>query len=279
MTGPSSHSGLNDAHLARDWRKCKPQMINIILADHEAIFRTGAARVLAVEDDLRIVGQPKSSVQMLNALSQLRAHVLLISNQFLPALLEKQPPTVPLSTAVVVLAEDEDAAAPFVAMGAHGIVYRSIEGPSLVEAVRRVACGEMFIHCPKSNIKEIHQDTAGTNVVDRLSEIELRIVDAVFHSCSNREIAEQFGITEPAVKYMMRSVFDKVGVSDRLELALFVFHHRMLQHAVQAVRIDGLARRTPDLTSRNPTRSSPSLPQPKSVVAPQRLAAIPWAGR
>ena len=59
-------------------------MINVIIADHQAIFRAGVAKVLAVEDDIRIVGQPHSHEQMLNALEHLRAHVLLISTSFLP---------------------------------------------------------------------------------------------------------------------------------------------------------------------------------------------------
>ena len=238
MTGHSVLSGLKDSQLADGGSMCRPRMINVILADHEAIFRAGAARVLAVEDDLRIVGQPQSSMQMLNALEQLHPHVLLVSNQFLPALLEKQRLPTPLSTKIVVLAEHEDAAATFVAMGAQGVVYRSIAGPSLVDAVRRVACGKIFIHSPNSAITEIHQDTVGAHVVDRLSEIELRIIACVFRSCTNREIARQFGTNEPAVKNAMRAIFDKIGVSDRLELALFVFHHRMVEHVIQAVRID-----------------------------------------
>ncbi|HZD30686.1 MAG TPA: LuxR C-terminal-related transcriptional regulator, partial [Candidatus Angelobacter sp.] len=54
----------------------------------------------------------------------------------------------------------------------------------------------------------------------------------------NRDIAEQMETTEQVVKNSIRSIFDKIGVSDRLELALFVLHHRMLAHATAAVRID-----------------------------------------
>jgi DNA-binding NarL/FixJ family response regulator len=59
-------------------------MINVIIADHQAIFRARVAKVLAVEDDLRIVGQPHSSAQILNSIERLRAHVLLVSTSFLP---------------------------------------------------------------------------------------------------------------------------------------------------------------------------------------------------
>ena len=57
-------------------------MINIIIADHQAIFRAGIAKILAVEDDLRIVGQPKSLEQLVNCLEKLRSRVLVISSRF-----------------------------------------------------------------------------------------------------------------------------------------------------------------------------------------------------
>jgi len=75
-------------------------------------------------------------------------------------------------------------------------------------------------------------------VRDRLSEKELRIVASVAHGYKNREIAMQLFTTEHVVKNALRSIFDKIGVSDRLELALFVLHHRMLAHATAAVRMD-----------------------------------------
>ena len=213
-------------------------MINVIIADHQAIFRAGVAKVLAVEDDLRIVGQPHSSEQMLNALEHLRAHVLLISTSFMPLFSEIQVLTARHSTAILVLAESGDEASAFIAMGAQGVVYRSINGPTIVEAVRRLARGETFVHTPNTAVTEISEDLVGSRVRDRLSEKELRIIAAVVRGYKNREIAMQLETTEQVVKNALRQIFDKIGVSDRLELALFVLHHRMLAHATAAVRID-----------------------------------------
>lgn len=238
------------------------RMINIIIADDEPIFRTGAARVLASEDDLRIVAQPQSVVQVLNAVARLRADVLLISNNFLQPLLESQPQPRQPRLSIVVLAESQDAAATFVAKGAQGVVYRSIEGAILVQAVRRIAAGEIFIHAPNSTIKEVHDDMVGAYVMDRLSDFELRIIGAVMRSYRNREIAEQFNTSEQTVKNTMRSIFDKIGVSDRLELVLFVYHHRMLEHATQEIQItaNGINR--------------PSILAPATTSAPSDV--IPW---
>src|ERR1035438_4185937 len=230
-------------------------MINVIIADHQAIFRAGAAKGLAVEDDRRIVGQPQSSEQMLNALEHLRAHVVLISTKFLSLFPEIQALTARHNTAILVLAEPGDEASPFVAMGAQGVVYRSINGPSIVEAVRRLARGETFVHAPNTAVTEISEDLVGMRVRDRMSEKELRIVAAVVRGYKNREIAMQLYTTEQVIKNALRAIFDKIGVSDRLELALFVLHHRMLAHATAAVRIDTEPTRTKRVGIVNPMGS------------------------
>jgi len=231
-------------------------MINVIIADHQAIFRAGVAKVLAVEDDVRIVGQPRSPEQMLNALERLRTHVLLISTTFLPMFVEIQEMAARHSTAILVLAENGEEAAAFVAMGVQGVVYRSINGATIVEAVRRLARGETFVHSPNSAVTEISEDLVGTRVRDRLSEKELRIVAAVVRGFKNREIAIQLYTTEQVVKNALRVIFDKIGVSDRLELALFVLHHRMLAHATAAVRLGNDVPR-PKRTDVGDTRGRP----------------------
>jgi DNA-binding NarL/FixJ family response regulator len=213
-------------------------MINVIIADHQAIFRAGVSKVLAVEDDIRIVGQPHSHEQMLNALEHLRAHVLLVSTQFLPLFDRIQTLTAGQSTRVLVVAEITDEASAFVAMGIHGVVYRSVNGAAVVDAVRRLARGETYIHTPNSSVTEIGEDLVGIRVRDRLSEKELRIIALVVRGHKNRDIASQTETSEQVVKNSIRAIFDKIGVSDRLELVLFVLHHRMLAHATASVKID-----------------------------------------
>jgi DNA-binding NarL/FixJ family response regulator len=213
-------------------------MINVIIADHQAIFRAGVAKVLAVEDDIRIVAQPQSFDQMQNALERLNPHVLLVSTSFLPLFTDIQALTAPRCVAILVLADAGDEASAFIALGAHGVAYRSINGPTIVEAVHRLARGEVYVHAPNSEVTEISEDLVGTRVRDRLSEKELRIVAAVVRGYKNREIAQQLDTTEQVVKNSLRAIFDKIGISDRLELALFVLHHRMLAHATASVHLD-----------------------------------------
>ena len=72
----------------------------------------------------------------------------------------------------------------------------------------------------------------------RLSERELRIIAAIVQGYKNREIAMQLYTSEQVIKNALRNIFDKIGVSDRLELALFVVHHRILAQATASVAVN-----------------------------------------
>ncbi len=212
-------------------------MINVIIADHQAIFRAGIAKVLAVEEDIRIVGQPQSPEQLLNALDKLRSHVLILSTSFLYSLPEIQEVASVRHTAVLMLAENAEHASDFMRMGVQGVIYRSACGNIAVEAVRRLSRGQSFLQSPNPADADVSEDLVGARVRDRLSDRELRIIAAVVQGYKNREIALQLYTSEQMIKNALRNIFDKIGVSDRLELALFVVHHRILAQATASVAV------------------------------------------
>jgi DNA-binding NarL/FixJ family response regulator len=212
-------------------------MINVIIADHQAIFRAGIAKVLAVEEDMRIVSQPQSPEQLLSALDKLRSHVLILSTSFLSFLPDIQEIASKRQIAVLMLAENAETASDFMRMGVQGVIYRSAGGNIAVEAVRRLSRGQSFLQSPNPADADVSEDLVGARVRDRLSDRELRIIAAVVQGYKNREIAFQLYTSEQMIKNALRNIFDKVGVSDRLELALFVVHHRILAQATASVAV------------------------------------------
>src|SRR5271166_3580885 len=216
-------------------------MTNVIIADHQAIFRAGIAKVLAVEEDMRIVGQPQSSEQLLNALEKLRSRVLILSTSFLPMLPQIQAIASSRNIALLMLVENTETSSDFMRMGVQGVIYRCASGNVVVEAVRRLSRGEPFLQSPNMD-GEVSEDLVGARVRDRLSDRELRIIAAVVQGNKNREIAMQLYTSEQMVKNALRNIFDKMGVSDRLELALFTIHHRILAQATASVRATPLKR-------------------------------------
>ena len=152
-------------------------MLKLILADNQAIFRAGIAKVLAVEDDMRIVAQAQSVEQMMMAIDKFRAAVLIFSASFLPNYDSAISAATGAKTRIVVIAENGENATRYLNAGIHGVVYRNISGTSLVDCVRRVARGETFA-----------QDAKGpTPVSDHDDFVGVRRA----RECSRRELHEQ----------------------------------------------------------------------------------------
>ena len=104
----------------------------------------------------------------------------------------------------------------------------------MIDCVRRVSQGERHVRA-NGVAAATSDDAVGSRVRDRLTPKELRIVALIVQGCKNKEIALRLTTTEQVVKNYLRSIYDKTGVSDRLELALFTMHHRILAEAAQAI--------------------------------------------
>jgi DNA-binding NarL/FixJ family response regulator len=207
-------------------------MNRIILADNQAIFRAGAARVLALEEDIRIVAQCDDLARLNAAIDGARGAVILVSTSLspdLPALIAQAHSSSVDSRIILVIENSEEVADDQAAL-LDGIVCRNVGGPALIDCVRRVARGQRSVQ--RTNVTSMQpQDTVGARVRDRLTPKEMQIVALIVQGCKNKDIANQLGTKEQVIKNYLRSIYDKSGVSDRLELALFTIHHRVLAEA------------------------------------------------
>ncbi|MBZ5512596.1 MAG: response regulator transcription factor [Acidobacteriia bacterium] len=209
-------------------------MLKMVLADKQAIFRAGIAKVLGVEDEIRIVAQVQSSDQISMSLEKFRPNVLAFAGNLAPNLQELIGIATRTKTRLIILAETGENGHAYVNAGVHGVVYRNVTGPALLECVRKVARGETWIQPQTLAPEEAENDMVGARVRDRLTPKELRIVALIVQGYKNKDIAAELGTTEQVIKNYLRNIYDKIGVSDRLELALFTIHHRILAEAAAA---------------------------------------------
>jgi DNA-binding NarL/FixJ family response regulator len=205
-------------------------MNRIILADNQAIFRAGAARVLALEDDMRIAAQCEDGERLLAAIDTLRGSVLLVSTSLRLDLKDLINRVRSAGSRIILVAENAEEVTEEVSGLFDGVVCRSVTGTVLVDCVRRVSQGQRFVQ--RSNVTTMQTaDNVGMRVRDRLTPKEMQIVALIVQGCKNKDIAGQLGTKEQVIKNYLRSIYDKTGVSDRLELALFTIHHRALAEA------------------------------------------------
>lgn len=205
-------------------------MNRLILADNQAIFRAGAARVLALEDDMRIVAQCEDAERLFAAIDTLRGSVLLVSSSLRVDLKDLLARTRSAGSRIVLVAENAEQVVEDMAVLFDGVLCRNVPGTVLVDCVRRVAQGQRFVQ--RANVTTMQAaDSVGSRVRDRLTPKEMQIVALIVQGCKNKDIATQLGTKEQVIKNYLRSIYDKTGVSDRLELALFTIHHRALAEA------------------------------------------------
>ncbi|MFP5204291.1 MAG: response regulator transcription factor [Acidobacteriota bacterium] len=216
----------------------KPGTIRIILADSQAIYRVGIRKVFALEDDIRVVAQADSLDNLRIAIERYPTDIVLIEGGLLtgtinaiPELLRGYPE---VKLIVQALASDEANTVELYRRGVRGIISRSISPDLLVRCVRRIAAGETWIDNQSVNwVIEAYRAQAASLVSPRtqprLSPKEMAIITCITQGKRNKEIAFQLGTTEQVIKNYLRKIYDKLGVSDRLELALYCLHNKIIQ--------------------------------------------------
>jgi DNA-binding NarL/FixJ family response regulator len=210
-------------------------MNKLILADNQAIFRAGTAKILAMEDDFRIIAQCSEPERLYPALETFRGAILLFASSLKLDPQNLIPRVLGAGSRSIVIAENGELVQAWFSAGVNGAAHRNVTGPALIECVRHVGQGDRQVRANGIDNPGVEEDSVGSRVRDRLTPKELKIVALIVQGCKNKEIAVRLCTTEQVIKNYLRSIYDKTGVSDRLELALFTIHHRMLAEAAQAI--------------------------------------------
>jgi DNA-binding NarL/FixJ family response regulator len=217
--------------------------IRVIVADSQAIFRAGLRKIFALEDDVRVVGQAESLDQTVAAIQKFSADIVIFEAALASSPADAVSDLLRQSAScrlVVVLQEpDQEMTLDLFRRGAHGVVSREVEPEMLVECLRKVSQGEPWLESRAiAWVLQAYRTQglrpAGSRPKVSLTPKESLIVSCVTQGMKNKEIALRVGTTEQVVKNYLRKVYDKLGVADRLELALYCLNHRVVEGVGQA---------------------------------------------
>ena len=216
----------------------EPVPVRIILADSEAIFRVGMARIFSVESDLDVVAQTDNLPQTLSVVAETPADVILfeagLSATPAEAVSEVARRALPGAKLILVTQRTgEQETVDYLRRGVRGILTRAVSPDLLVRCVRKVSAGETWLDKQGVNwVIQAYRSQALQGAAPkqqlRLSEKEMLIISGVTQGLKNKDIAREVGTTEQVVKNYLRKIYDKLQVTDRLELALYSMHHRLL---------------------------------------------------
>jgi DNA-binding NarL/FixJ family response regulator len=214
-----------------------PGLIRIVIADDHPIFRDGLRKLLSLEDDFEVVGEARDGNEVLEIMREKEADVLLLDLR-MPGLdglsvLQSLKNSGCRSRIIILTAsEDKNEFVQAMKLGCSGIVLKQTATELLYKSIRKVYAGEIWLdsHTTAAVMRQFASPSrmGGAERKGRerspLSQREREIVALVAQGFKNKEIAEKIFISEQTVKNHLHNIFDKLGVSDRLELALYAIH-------------------------------------------------------
>lgn len=214
------------------------ETIRVLVADDHTIFREGLCRLLEAEDDISVIGEARSGRECIELTGKLKPDIVLLDLKMpdqdgLTVLTELGGTESQVRTIVLTASEDEQDYVETVKRGARGIVLKQAATERLLEGIRKVHRGEIWIdqRVAAEVMKAMTRPRPGLVAPGEkalLTPREAGIVTLVTQGFRNKEIAEKLSISEQTVKNHLQNIYDKLGVSDRLELALYALHHKLV---------------------------------------------------
>lgn len=217
-----------------------PQSIRVLLADDHTMFRDGLRRLLSAEPDLTVVGECGTGREVKPLVAALQPDVLLIDLALpdisgLDVMREIDLRQSPVRAILLTAAADNQQILTALERGARGLVLKDAAAATLIKAVRCSMQGEYWFGRDQlPNLVEALRRLSAPNPrtpADSLTSREARVIAAVVEGRTNRDIAQELGISEQTVKNHLTHIFDKLGVSSRLELALYATDHKLRRGA------------------------------------------------
>lgn len=212
-------------------------MIRIAIVDDHTMLREGLRKILAMEDDLEVVADSDDAREAARIAKDTTPDVLLLDLRMpgtgglevIGPIHEASP-----TTKVLILTASDDRRDHVAALtqGARGIIMKDSAADTLVTAIRAVNNGQAWVDRDITGtlLEELaHRGGTepGTSDKPLLTARESEIVDLVISGCRNREISERLTISEKTVKAHLSNIFAKLGVRDRLELAIYALNRKV----------------------------------------------------
>jgi len=216
--------------------------VRVVVADDHPVVRAGVRNMLEAGDRITVLGEAVDGDDAITQTLELAPDVLLLDLQMpkLPgleamrAIMDRSPGVkIVLLTGVITTQQVIQA----LQIGARGIVLKDAAGEHLSTAILAVYAGDYWIGGRRvvNLVVALHDLMAQAMQPEKksynLTPREMEVVHCIVEGCSNRDVARQFGISEETVKRHLSNIFDKTGVSTRLELALFAISHQLVSKA------------------------------------------------
>jgi len=217
----------------------KNARVRLVIADDHTIFRDGLRRLLESEPEFQVVGEAADGTEAIAMIQQVKPDILLLDLAMpkmpgLETLRELSTSGSPVRVILLTAAIEKRQIVEALQMGARGVVMKDSATQLLLKSIRTVMNGQFWVGREAvGDMVQYLRDRAATDAPSPgkaygLTRRELEILGTIVAGLSNKEIAHKFSLSEDTVKHHLTNIFDKVGVSSRLELALFAINNKIV---------------------------------------------------
>ena len=217
-------------------------VIRIVVADDHRIFRDGLCKLLAMEPDFRVEGEAGDGDRAIQLVQELHPDIILLDLAMRPDGLEvlrslSHQPAGGTRAILLTAAIENPQIVEALRLGVRGVVLKEAATAVLFKCIRSVVAGEFWIgnEAVADLVKLVREITAPAPKrncpKNGLTPRELQVISTIVAGYSNKEIAQKFSISEDTVKHHLTNIFDKLGVSSRLELATYAISQRLVENS------------------------------------------------
>jgi DNA-binding NarL/FixJ family response regulator len=211
-------------------------MITILIADDHQLVRVGIRRLLEDEDDFKVIGEAADGKECLDKAKELNPDVILL-DVTMPEMdgmevtkrLMKRRKGGP-HVVVLTMHSDEHYAARLLRMGATGYVVKDAAPTELGEAIRMVNAGKRFVSASLREALALRfVDGLGEEPIDQLTDREFQVLGRLAGGATNREVAEELGVSVKTVDAHRLNLLSKLGLRNNAELTKFALRQGLVQ--------------------------------------------------
>lgn len=212
--------------------------IRVFIANGQGLFRDGLRRLLEA-GGFAVVGETADGEDVIPMAEHTRPDVILLDiamprQSGMEILRRLSAAEIPARTLLLISSAERMQVVHALKMGAHGVIAQDATSQRLFESIRCIQSGNYWIE--NDNVPDLVKalrEEAPVESAPRprrfgLTPREMEVITLVVAGYSNPEMAQRFAISEQTVKHHMSNIFDKLGVSNRLELALFTVNHNLI---------------------------------------------------
>jgi two-component system response regulator DegU len=207
------------------------QKVEIVIADDHTLFRQGLKQVLELEQNFRVVAEAANGDDAYARAAEFQPDVVLLDVSMpgggLEACARIRQAFPTMGVIILTMHEDQEYLIRALKVGANGYLVKDVDSSNLTEAIHAARDGRPYFHHKLAGLallqmaKENHSGGGRATNDSGLTEREVEVLRLVGKGASNREIATQLFISEKTAKNHLTHIFEKLGVSDRTQAALY----------------------------------------------------------